>query len=85
MQSPTPGPTFDLVRIGSLLADSGYEASQAIVALIRATQDEIAPRAIVDEWTALKGSSGRNEQMWAAFDTDTITCMAQGTRYLAAI
>jgi len=64
---------------------SGYEASQAIVALIRATQDEIAPSAIVDEWTALKGSSGRNEQMWAAFGTDTITCMARGTRYLAAI
>ena len=32
---------------------TGYDASKAIIALIKATQSDIAPREIVDKWVAL--------------------------------
>jgi hypothetical protein len=66
---------------------SGYDATKAVIALIHATQGEIKPRDIVDEWVSLLGEhkKDRAKQMWAKFGDDTITCMARGTRYLAAI
>jgi hypothetical protein len=68
---------------------SGNDAAKAVITLIEATQHEIAPRRIVDEWVALKkeGKSKKDKAvaMWEMFGDDTITCMARGTRYLAKI
>jgi hypothetical protein len=66
---------------------SGDDAARAVIALIAATHDDIAPRAIVDKWVSLIGDSKKQkaEAMWAAFGGDTVTCMARGTRYLARI
>ena len=80
-------------RIGKLkneaIADigNGYDAAQAVIALIHATQAEIAPRAIVNKWVKLNGKPAKDKSaaMWQAFGDDTITCMARGTRYLAKI
>jgi hypothetical protein len=66
---------------------NGFEAAKAVIALIAATQKEIAPRAIVDKWVSLQTTPKREkiEAMWEEFGGDTITCMARGTRYLAKI
>lgn len=66
---------------------TGYEAAKAVIALIHATQDEIAPRDIVDEWVALIGTpkAAKAKAMWGKFGDDTVTCMARGTRYLTHI
>jgi hypothetical protein len=68
---------------------SGNDAAKAVIALIEATQNEIAPKTIVDEWVKLKkqGKSKKEKAvlMWGMFGDDTITCMARGTRYLARI
>ncbi|PZM08058.1 hypothetical protein [Rhizobium tubonense] len=66
---------------------SGYDASKAIIDLVSATQNEIAPRTIVSKWVDLIGSSKaeKAEAMWVTFGDKTVTCMARGTRYLAAI
>jgi hypothetical protein len=68
---------------------SGNDAAKAVIALIEATQSEIAPKTIVDEWVKLKkqGKSKNDKAvaMWEMFGDDTITCMARGTRYLAKI
>src|SRR5207249_11401881 len=41
------------------------------------------------KWTELKDSGAskadRNKEMWDQFGTETITCMARGCRYLAAV
>jgi hypothetical protein len=82
-------------RIGQLRSEripdiaGGNDAAKAVIALIEATQNELAPRAIVDKWVELK-QEGRSKKekaaaMWDAFGDDTITCMARGTRYLARI
>jgi hypothetical protein len=65
----------------------GYDAAKAVIALIRATQNEVAPRAIVNKWVEIKGAgkSDKTKAMWEEFGDDTITCMARGTRYLAKI
>jgi hypothetical protein len=67
--------------------ETGYDAAKAVITLIRATQAEIAPRAIVNKWVKLNGKSKADKaaEMWEAFGDDTITCMARGTRYLAKI
>jgi hypothetical protein len=67
--------------------ESGYDAAKAVIALIHATQNAIEPRAIVDEWVKLDGTAKKSkaQAMWQEFGDDTITCMARGTRYLAAI
>ena len=80
-------------RIGTLknepIADiaTGYDAAKAVIALIHATQNEIAPKNIVKKWVQLSGEkkSNKKEEMWKEFGDDTITCMARGTRYLAKI
>jgi hypothetical protein len=82
-------------RIGQLksekIADiaSGNDAAKAIIALIAATQNELAPRKIVDKWVELKHAGASKKEkaadMWEEFGDDTITCMARGTRYLAKI
>jgi hypothetical protein len=66
---------------------TGYHAAKAVIALIRATQNEVAPRAIVNKWVQLKGTrkSDKTKAMWEEFGDGTITCMARGTRYLAKI
>jgi hypothetical protein len=66
---------------------SGYDASKAVIALICATQNDIAPRDIVDKWLALGAMSKKEKpvQLWTDFGDRTITCMARGTRYLAAM
>lgn len=66
---------------------TGYDAAKAVIGLIHATQAEIAPRDIVDEWVALIGKPKKEkaELMWQKFGDDTVTCMARGTRYLAHI
>jgi hypothetical protein len=65
----------------------GYDAAKAVIALIHATQADIKPRAIVEEWVSLLDTQkkARAASMWKAFGEKTITCMARGTRYLAAI
>ncbi|UWU21376.1 hypothetical protein N2601_19440 [Rhizobium sp. CB3060] len=65
----------------------GYEASKAVIALISATQRDIAPRDIVDKWVELIGKPAKEKAaaMWDDFGDRTITCMARGTRYLAKI
>ena len=67
--------------------ESGYDASKRVIELIAATQAEIAPRDIVDKWVELKGTSRKEKAaaMWEVFGTSTVSCMARGTRYLAAI
>jgi hypothetical protein len=66
---------------------TGYDAAKAVIALIHATQHEIAPRAIVNEWVKLNKTPKKQkaEAMWKVFGNDTITCMARGTRYVAKI
>jgi hypothetical protein len=66
---------------------NGYDAAKAVIALIAATQKEIAPRAIVDKWVELSGTpaKAKAQAMWEAFGDDTVTCMARGTRYLAKL
>jgi hypothetical protein len=66
---------------------TGYDAAKAVIVLIRATQEEIMPRAIVNKWVKLQGESRKDKAaaMWEEFGNDTITCMARGTRYLARI
>ena len=66
---------------------SGYDAAKAVIALIHATQTDITPRQIVDEWVLLLGvqKKARAEAMWKKFGKKTVTCMARGTRYLAKI
>jgi hypothetical protein len=64
---------------------SGFDASRIVIDLIAATQQEIAPRAIVDKWVELRGTPDKDAAMWDTFGDDTITCMARGTRYLAAL
>jgi hypothetical protein len=83
-------------RIGALGRDakekirtikSGYDASKAVIDLVVATRSDIAPRKIVKKWVSLIGQSRKDKAaaMWDAFGDDTVTCMARGTRYLAAI
>jgi hypothetical protein len=66
---------------------SGYEASKRVIELIAKTQAQIAPRDIVDKWVELKGQSRADKAaaMWREFGARTVSCMARGTRYLAAI
>jgi hypothetical protein len=66
---------------------TGYDAAKAVIGLIHATQQEIAPRAIVNEWVKLNRTPKKQkaEAMWKVFGNDTITCMARGTRYVAKI
>lgn len=66
---------------------SGYDAAKAVIALIHATQTDITPRQIVDEWVLSLGvqKKARAEAMWKKFGKKTVTCMARGTRYLAKI
>ncbi|MFM0336830.1 hypothetical protein [Paraburkholderia fungorum] len=66
---------------------SGFDASKRVIELIGATQSEIAPREIVDKWIELKGQSrpDKSAAMWETFGTRTVSCMARGTRYLAAM
>jgi hypothetical protein len=49
--------------------ETGYDAAKAVIALIRATQAEIAPRAIVNKWVKLNGKSKADKvaEMWEAF------------------
>jgi hypothetical protein len=80
-------------RIASLKDESildintGHDAAKAVIALIHATQKEIAPRAIVDKWVTLLGKHKKDRAgaMWEKFGDATITCMARGTRYLAKV
>jgi len=67
--------------------ETGYDASKAVIALIYATQHEIAPKDIVQKWVELKGVHKKDKAraMWEEFGDDTITCMARGTRYLTKI
>jgi hypothetical protein len=41
----------------------------------------------VDKWIELKGQSrpGKSAAMWETFGMRTVSCMARGTRYLAAM
>ncbi len=66
---------------------SGFEAASALLNLIAATHDAIAPQDIVKKWVQVKGQkpADRAEAMWNTFGTDTAACMARGCRYLAAI
>lgn len=66
---------------------TGRDAAKAILDLIAATHKSIAPRDIVEEWVALRGTpkKERNEEMWQKFGAATVECMARGSRYLAAI
>lgn len=67
---------------------TGYDAAKAVIALIYATQSQIKPLDIVNEWVSLlddHDKKDRSKKMWAKFGDDTITCMARGTRYLAKI
>jgi len=66
---------------------NGFDASKAVIALIAATQNEIAPRAIVDKWVELSGTKpkAKAQAMWETFGDDTVTCMARGTRYLTKL
>ena len=66
---------------------TGYDASKAIIALIKATQSDIAPREIVDKWVALASvpKKQKAQAMWETFGDRTITVMARGTRYLTQI
>jgi len=66
---------------------NGYDAAKSVIALIAATQAEIAPRAIVDRWVELSGTKpkAKAQAMWETFGDDTITCMARGTRYLTKL
>jgi hypothetical protein len=66
---------------------TGYDAAKAVIALIHATQADIKPREIVDEWVSLHETHDKAPaaSMWKTFGKRTITCMARGTRYLAAL
>ena len=83
-------------RIGEMRNDAsetiadianGYDAAKAVIALIAATQRDIAPRAIVDKWVELSGikPKAKAQAMWEMFGADTVSCMARGTRYLAKL
>ena len=68
---------------------TGFDAAKSVMYLIQQTQATLSPREIVDKWTELlaKGVSKkeRAEKMWDEFGEKTVTCMARGCRYLAAI
>jgi len=66
---------------------SGFDASKAIISLIKKTQENIAPRDIVDAWVKIlkEPKSARAPAMWELFGDRTVTVMARGTRYLAAL
>jgi hypothetical protein len=66
---------------------TGYDASKAIITLIKKTHEDIEPSEIVDTWVKVlkKSKAERAPAMWDVFGDRTITVMARGTRYLAAL
>jgi hypothetical protein len=66
---------------------SGFDASKAVIDLIKKTHETIEPGEIVEKWVkVLKlAKSDRSPAMWDDFGDRTITVMARGTRYLAAL
>jgi hypothetical protein len=67
--------------------ESGFDASKAVIDLIKKTQDDIAPHDIVAKWVKMLKlkKEERDPEMWDEFGDRTITVMARGTRYLAAL
>lgn len=65
--------------------ESGQEAGFAVLTLMRRTQETIPPKEIVEAYKAAK----ENEEMTLAlaeqFEDRTVTCLALGASYLAAI
>lgn len=66
---------------------TGLDAARAILVLAGASQETLPPRDIVDKWVELLDikKKDRAAPMWESFGKQTITCMARGCRYLAAI
>jgi hypothetical protein len=69
--------------------NKGFDAAKSIIYLVQKTQGTLPPREIVDKWVELKAGGAskkeRDKKMWDAFGTETVTCIARGCRYLAAI
>lgn len=81
-----------LAKDGLPKITSGYEASKAAIALISATQSTLSPRTIVEKWDALppppygrKLTDVQKAALWKDLGKATVTCMARGTLYLAAV
>ena len=75
-------------RINSEVIDpitSGREAAFANLMLMKATQADIAPIDIVEEYKAAKGNTNVSDALFEAFGEKSIECIARGCRYLAAI
>jgi hypothetical protein len=67
---------------------NGYDASHAVISLVSQTRNTLQPQAIVDKWVSLKSLRSKQERaqaMWDTFGEATVTCMARGTRFLAAL
>ncbi len=66
---------------------TGHDAAKAVIGLIQVTHNELAPRDIVNKWVALGSTANKDKpaRLWTEFGDRTITCMARGTRTLAAI
>ena len=81
-----------LAKKGLPKINSGYEASKAVIELIDATQKTLSPRTIVEKWNALppppygrKLTDDQKAALWEDLGAATVTCMARGTLYLAAV
>ncbi|HEX5000510.1 MAG TPA: hypothetical protein VFY29_19965 [Terriglobia bacterium] len=64
---------------------NGFEAAKGLLDLIAATRKTLLPGDIVEKWVEFHplSKAEREEAMWTAFGTQTVECMARGSRYLA--
>lgn len=65
--------------------DSGQAAGYASLQLMEKTQKDVNPKDIVELYKQIKGQDDVSTQLYNAFGTNTINCIARGCRYLAAI
>ena len=64
---------------------SGQEAGFAVLQLMQKTQEDIAPKDIVELYKKIKGDSDVSARLFEEFGEATGKCMARGCIYLAAI
>jgi hypothetical protein len=65
--------------------DSGRSAGFAVLKLMQKTQEDIAPRDIVELYKKIKGQTTVSDALYEKFGAATSECMARGCLYLASI
>jgi hypothetical protein len=64
---------------------SGQDAGFAVLTLMRQTQETIKPKEIVEAFKAANGQDELTDALAEQFEDRTVTCLARGASYLAAI